>query len=284
MIKMIVKGLIRQTGFDVVRYSKTPPLPPPPPQEQFPPDFDEEAIEIIRTVRPYTGTSVELIFALIQAVRYIVRAKIPGSIVECGVWKGGSMMAAAHTLERLGTDKRDIYLFDTFEGMTRPTDVDISYIGEPASDEYERTKRPDDTSEWCYASLEQVQRNLASTGYDPDKLNFIKGNVEHTIPGMAPSQISLLRLDTDWYESTRHELVHLFPRLSAGGVLIVDDYGHWKGSRKATDEYLERNSFVLLNRIDYTGRLAIKLGPNSDFCQSQSGRGAVTLSDHDRAG
>jgi hypothetical protein len=252
-----------------VRYSKTPPPPPPPPpEEQFPPDFDEEAVEIIRIVKPHTGPSVELIFALIQAVRYVVRAKIPGSIVECGVWKGGSMMAAAHTLKRLGSEEREIYLFDTFEGMTKPTDVDISYVGEEASLEYERLKRSNGTSEWCYAPLEQVQQNLASTGYDPDKVKFIKGKVEDTIPDMAPSQISILRLDTDWYESTRHELVHLYPRLSPGGVLIVDDYGHWKGSRKATDEYLEQNSFVLLNRIDYSGRLAIKLGSPSDARQS----------------
>jgi hypothetical protein len=267
MIKTFVKGLIRPLGFDVVRYSPPPPPEPPIPEPQLEdqfPDFGEEAIEIIRTVQPFTGPSAELIFALIQAVRYVERAKIPGSIVECGVWQGGSMMAAAHTLKRLGTDERDIYLFDTFEGMTKPTDVDISYKGEVASLEYERLKRPNETSEWCYASLDQVQRNLASTGYDPDKLKFIKGKVEDTIPVMAPSQISILRLDTDWYESTRHELVHLFPRLSPGGVLIVDDYGHWEGSRKATDEYLAENSFILLNRIDYTGRLAIKLASNGD--------------------
>lgn len=284
MIKMLVKGLIRPLGVDVVRYSKPQP-PAPPPAEQFPPDFDEEAIEIIRAVKPYTMTSVERIFALIQAVRYIVRAKIPGSIVECGVWRGGSMMAAAHTLKRSGKNDRDIYLFDSYEGMARPTDIDVSYEGELASIEFERTKTSDDTSDWCYASLDQVQRNLLSTGYDPDRLKFIKGNVEDTLPLLAPSQISLLRLDTDWYESTQHELVHLFPRLSAGGVLIVDDYGHWRGSRKATDEYFSQDSpFILLNRIDYTGRLAIKLGLDLDSCQAQSGRGTSAVPAGDPAG
>ena len=71
-----------------------------------------------------------------------------------------------------------------------------------------------------------------------------------------PERIALLRIDTDWYESTRHELVHLYPRLSPGGVLIIDDYGHWQGARKAVDEYFQAGLF--LNHIDYTGRLAIK--------------------------
>jgi hypothetical protein len=83
--------------------------------------------------------------------------------------------------------------------------------------------------------------------------------VERTVPAAAPPALALLRLDTDWYESTRHELEHLYPRLSAGGVLIIDDYGHWKGSRRATDEFIAATpDFGLLSRIDGTGRLAIK--------------------------
>ncbi|HYM86681.1 MAG TPA: TylF/MycF/NovP-related O-methyltransferase, partial [Pseudoxanthomonas sp.] len=74
-----------------------------------------------------------------------------------------------------------------------------------------------------------------------------------------PECIALLRLDTDWYESTRHEMIHLFPRLCVGGVLILDDYGHWLGARRAVDEYLgEHNVPLFLQRIDYTGRYAVK--------------------------
>jgi hypothetical protein len=110
-------------------------------------------------------------------------------------------------------------------------------------------------------SLEEVKRNLYSTGYPKDKLHFIEGKVENTIPGFSPEEIALLRLDTDWYESTKHELVHLYPRLVQNGILIVDDYGHWKGSAKAVDEYIkEKNLCVYLNRIDYSGRLAVKNG------------------------
>jgi hypothetical protein len=113
---------------------------------------------------------------------------------------------------------------------------------------------------WCDASLEIVRKALAITGYPSDKIHFIKGMVEQTTPHSAPDKIALLRLDTDWYKSTKHEMIHLFPRLSKGGVLVIDDYGHWQGSRKAIDEYLaENNVKLLLNRIDYTGRIAVKV-------------------------
>ncbi len=253
MIKTIGKRLIRRMGFDVVRYSGRQP------QEAFPPDFDEEAVEIIRAVKPYTLTNKERLFALIQAVRYVVRANIAGSIVECGVWRGGSMMAAALTLKRLAKEDRDLYLFDTYAGMTRPTEVDISYRGQSAFVQFERAKQTGATAAWHCVPLEEVKGNLVNTGYTPERMKFIKGKVEDTLPGSTPQQIALLRLDTDWYESTRHELIHLFPRLAVGGVLIVDDYGYWQGSRKATDEYLAQNNLVmLLNRVDNTGRMAVK--------------------------
>ena len=143
--------------------------------------------------------------------------------------------------------------------MPEPTEADVSYEGGAASVDFERNKRDKNGSDWCYASIEDVQRNLLSTGYDEQKTSFIKGKVEDTIPASAPEGIALLRLDTDWYESTLHELVHLFPRLSSGGVLIIDDYGHWQGARRAVDEYFADNKIpILLNRVDYTGRMAIK--------------------------
>ncbi len=112
---------------------------------------------------------------------------------------------------------------------------------------------------WAYSALEEVKHNLLSTGYPAERISFIKGKVEETIPLNAPPQIALLRLDTDWYESTYHELVHLFPRLSSGGILIIDDYGHWKGARKAVDKYFSENKLdLLLHRIDYSGRICVK--------------------------
>lgn len=99
---------------------------------------------------------------------------------------------------------------------------------------------------------------MADTGYPIERVRFVEGRVEDTLPVRVPDRISLLRLDTDWYESTRCELEHLFPKLVPGGVLIVDDYGHWEGCRRAVEEYFDENNIpMLLNRIDYTGRIGI---------------------------
>lgn len=102
---------------------------------------------------------------------------------------------------------------------------------------------------------------MLSTGYPPEGIVFVKGKVEDTLSDRVPERIALLRLDTDWYESTRCELKHLFPRLVQGGVLVLDDYAWWSGSRKAADEYFRDNGIrILLNRIDSCGaRLGLKL-------------------------
>lgn len=227
----------------------------------FPPDFDQTIIDIVRSVSPFTRTSPERIFALCEAVTYIVRHAIAGDIVECGVWRGGSMMAAAQTLARLGDRSRELYLFDTFEGMPPPGEQDVSFEGAHAADLLEASRKEDSYSLWCYSPLEEVKLAFSRIDYDADKLHFVKGRVEETIPQHAPAQIALLRLDTDWYESTRHELVHLFPLIAPGGVIIIDDYGHWHGARQAVDEYFqERRVKILLNRIDYTGRIGVVPG------------------------
>ncbi len=222
-------------------------------------DADAEARTIIRAVEPFTMTTDERLFGLIQAVRHVVRAELPGDFVECGVWRGGSMMAAALALldERAAT--RALHLFDTYEGMSAPSENDNDWRGVSASRRFTESKRADGGSSWCHASLEDVRENLLGTGYDPKLVHFVKGKVEDTLPASAPESIALLRLDTDWYESTRHELEQLYPRLVRGGVLIIDDYGWWQGARKATDEYLAANGIkLLLNRLDRTGRIAIK--------------------------
>jgi O-methyltransferase len=220
----------------------------------FPRDFDPKAIDIIKHASLFTDTGDARLFSLIEAVRYIEAAGIPGEIVECGVFRGGSMVAAALTL----TTQRELYLFDTYEGMPKPTDRDIDSKGIPAIYQHLRTKTPTG-SNWCYASLEDVQRNMQTTSYPIERVHFLKGLVQQTIPGNAPEQIALLRLDTDWYDSTKHELVNLYPRLVKGGVLILDDYGKWKGSRDAVDEYFREIGIKpLLARIDDSGRMMVK--------------------------
>jgi O-methyltransferase len=244
-MKDLVQRLLRPVGLQLRR--------------RYPRDFSREDIEIIKHVEPFTRVSPEQLYGCIRAVEYIVRYEIPGDIVECGVWKGGSAMALALTLLRLGNQSRCIYLYDTFEGMTAPSESDVDFRGKTAASELARsTDRVHGIL--AYSPLEEAEANILSTGYDKAKVQFIKGKVEETLPAWAPERVSLLRLDTDWYESTRHELVHLFPRVSRGGILMIDDYGHWRGVRKATDEYLAQEHLPLfLNRLDYAARVAVKI-------------------------
>jgi O-methyltransferase len=224
---------------------------------ELPLDFDETDTELCRVVGPYTMTTPPRIYALRRAVEYIATRPVQGSVVECGVWRGGSMMAVALTLLRLGVTDRDLYLFDTFSGMSEPGDEDVKHSGERAADVLASASR--ESHDWAVAPIEQVREAVLGVGYPKDRVHFVQGRVEDTVPANAPAKIALLRLDTDWYSSTKHELVHLYPRLGRGGVLIVDDYAYWQGARKAVDEYIQENDLsLLLNRIDYTARLALK--------------------------
>lgn len=202
--------------------------------------------------------------ATVDAVDYVVRRGVPGALVECGVWRGGSVLAMILRLQQLGVEDRDLYLYDTFEGMTEPTDHDTSAFSEPAVVTWSRAADVGRVAwDWLFTpelfGLAQVRELLTGTGYPADRIHFVVGPIEETLPATAPERAAILRLDTDWYASTHHELVHLYPRLSPGGVLIVDDYGHWEGCRKAVDEYFQAEAApVLMTRVDYTGRLAIK--------------------------
>lgn len=260
-MKRMIRGAVHALGYDVVRY-RPEPRPAPAarntPLPTYPPDTSADEQAILGRVAPYTMTSVDRQIALIQAVRSVVARNVPGCVVECGVWRGGSTMAAALTLIQEGATGRNVYLYDTFEGMTPPTDHDKTSDGTLA-----RAHLAGDADKqvyWCVADLDDVTRNMRSTGYPPERVRYVKGPVEQTIPAHLPAEpIALLRLDTDWYESTRHELAHLYPLLSEGGVLIIDDYGHWAGARKAVDEYLAGLGHrYYLHRIDYTGRLLVK--------------------------
>lgn len=225
---------------------------------QFVPTLPKRTQDIIAAVRPYSMTTNERLAAVCDAVDYIETRQIPGDIVECGVWKGGSSMAIALALKAHSSFDRHLYLFDTFEGMSEPTAEDKEVSGEKSA---AQLLSEADKSEmvWAYSPLDEVKKNLGSTGYPSDKVSFVVGKVEDTIPQTLPEKIAILRLDTDWYASTKHELEHLFPNLIDGGVLIIDDYGHWDGCRKAVDEYFTGSPYSpLLFRIDYSGRMAIK--------------------------
>jgi O-methyltransferase len=228
-------------------------------------DASDDDRRIVDAVAPYTMSSRQRRYALVQAVDHVLRRRVPGAFVECGVWRGGSALAMLLALQRAGASDRELWMYDTFEGMTMPSGRDVSRFDPPARQTWDAAQaagrqawdylfQPDQTGE------QAVEKLLLDAGCPRDRLHLVRGKVQDTLPAQMPGEIALLRLDTDWYDSTRHELEHLYPRLSRGGVLIVDDYGHWQGCREAVDEYFARPDVepVLLHRVDYTGRVAIK--------------------------
>jgi hypothetical protein len=225
------------------------------------PDREAAFEELYEQCAPFTMTTWERMYALWLAVGHVVDREIPGAIVECGVWRGGSSMLAALTLLQRDDGTRHMYLYDTFAGMSEPTDRDVNVYGLRASDDWASIAANRDDPVLAYASLDEVRANMARTGWPTERITYVEGKVEDTLPGAAPAQVALLRLDTDFYESTKHELEELWPRLAPGGVLIIDDYGDWAGARGAVDEFFaSRPDAPLLSRVDSTGRIGVKPG------------------------
>ena len=250
-MKKIIKDLLNKLGYKINRIKKN----------VYPVDISNEIIKKYQEIEPFTVTSIERAAALLDSVKYIVNNNISGDFVECGVWKGGSCMLMAKELIKQNSLNRNIWLYDTFDGMTQPTDADVET--ETGIKGKALLSNADKTTEklnmWAYAPIEEVKNNMLKTNYPIDNIKYIKGKVEDTLKSNTPSKIALLRLDTDWYESTKIELEVLYPLITKGGVLIIDDYGHFEGAKRAVDDYFRKiNQQPLLNRIDYTGRLIIK--------------------------
>ena len=220
---------------------------------------EKEFGDTYRFVRKYTGATHERLYALFKSVEYVVKNNIEGDFVECGVANGGCVMIIAKTLVDMGVTDRKIYLYDTFEGMPKPSAHDYTWGSSPEKMMQRWFKKTDSEGKtnWVRFTLDEVKANMKLTGYPEENLVFVKGMVEETIPGTIPEKISLLRLDTDFYESTKHKLEHLYPRVSKGGVLLLDDYGTWMGEKKAADDYFKDNP-ILLNRVDRDGRVGVK--------------------------
>ena len=248
-LKKLINNMVKIFGYEIIEFDK----------EGIPKDItDDKFRQIYNLCKEYSMCSVIPMFALYKSIEYIVQNNIEGDFVECGVYKGGSAMLMAHTLQYFNQTSKKIYLYDTFEGMASPTKRDISINGKHASELINKGAKIANQV-LCFSPIEEVRKNMESTAYPMDNLIFVKGKVEDTIPGIAPNKIALLRLDTDWYESTKHELQYLYPILSHDGVLIIDDYGYWHGAREAVDEYFKNNSANLfLNRIDSTVRVCVK--------------------------
>jgi len=238
----------------------------------LPPEATENDYGIVEKCKPFTMTSDARLWATISASKYVAVNGVEGAFVECGVWRSGSSMAMALSLLSLNVRDRNFFLYDTFMGMTEPSEDDIDLYSVKARDILDETPKEEGNNFWCIASLDDVKANMASTSYPDDLIKYIQGDIVETlkVDQNIPDKIALLRLDTDWYQSTKTELEVLYPRLVKGGICIIDDYGHWQGARKAVTEYFENQGlYPLIQVTDYTGRLLVKTysGSHSDEVQ-----------------
>lgn len=230
-----------------------------PQPEKWPPDIEPAFTALYERTKPCTMVNTERSYALYKAIEYLHTNKITGDIVECGVWKGGSMMLAAIALKKLGDTSRHIYLYDAFRGLPPPTEKDVFVrSGQPIMNKWEKTKHGN-TNLWCYTTREECEKNMRTTGYPMEKIHIVDGWVEDTVPQNTPKQIALLRLDLDFYKATKHVLPHLFPKISSLGIFLSDNYGVFEGEQDAINEYLKEsgNSNIFLSRIDEQGRIAV---------------------------
>ncbi|MBU0752557.1 MAG: TylF/MycF family methyltransferase [Gammaproteobacteria bacterium] len=232
---------------------------------EFPVELGESDQSVVRHIieNRLSMTSPERLFATLLACRHVEERGITGDFVECGVWRGGNSLIAAQVFGSQGANGRMVRLFDTFAGMTAPTDDDFTNADSVAARiKFEQSQR-ETHNEWCYASLDDVRNNFSVAGLLADNVRFVKGDVCQTLsdPANLPDRIAVLRLDTDWYESTKVELEVLWPLLQPGGILMVDDYGHWGGAKKAVDEFFASRQRPFFSYIDATGRIAVKEVP-----------------------
>lgn len=249
-----LRGLLHAAGYDVISLEDLARIRA---QES---GFKPELQALIQRVSPFTMVPPVRLVTLASAVEHIVQHNVPGAILECGTWKGGCMMAVALTLQRLGAADRELVLSDLFGGgWPLPTEHDVHHGKSALEDALAARKAGIPNPPSMMYSLDEVRANVETTGYPKDRVRYVPGDVMETMPGQAPEQIALLRLDTDFYESTLHELRTLYPRLSPNGILIIDDYGDWAGSRRAVEEFLKETGLPLfLFRVDAGAVMTIK--------------------------
>lgn len=224
---------------------------------RFPIEADKEIIEYIKISNQFSMTDHHAMYVLSQAVLKAKTNKLDGDFVECGIWRGGNVLLLKLLNDYYKLDK-SIFAFDTFDGMTTPSKFDIDFQNISAEEQLNKNNKSEDKQNiYCYSELETVKKNI-NKYTNLNNIQFVKGPVEKTLLDKEnlPEKISILRLDTDFYESTKIELDVLYPKLVQGGVLIIDDYGHWKGAQKAVDEFFNKKKW--LHIINNSARYLIK--------------------------
>lgn len=186
-----------------------------------------------------SSKKIEFFLTLENILDYLFINKIDGDVVECGVFKGANCKFICNFFKENNFEYKNVYLYDTFEGMPIASNEDININSRKNYNDYIKKieKNSSQNNFYRYEHINNVQKNILSTNYNEEKILFIKGMVEDTIPKQMPDKISLLILDTDYYKSTIHELKYLYPLVVSGGFIIIDDYGTWAGVKKAVDEF-----------------------------------------------
>lgn len=257
-LKKIVKALFGIFGLSISRSNSFEGA-----VADFPPDFEPEFVEIIKKAEPFTLTSTDRLYQLILSVKYLVENDIKGDFVECGVWRGGSVLAMVETLKLLDVGNRSLHLFDTFSSTdifegTVSIEEDRPFNSTVEELRLKVEKEKIDLS----VDVDDVRDLMSNTGYPSERINFHVGRIEDTLKNSHIESIALLRLDTDWYASTKIQLELLFGKVNINGIIIFDDYGFWEGHKKAVDEFLFKNGLrPLLIRNDSSCRFMIKNFP-----------------------
>jgi len=264
MFGRCIQTLIGRLGYMLVRKDSYPPPGGMEPLQGY--DLEPEAIAAIQLVRSHTMLTYPRLVTLYQQVVYCENHGIVGDFVECGTWKGGAVGIMALANLKWGTARRDIHLFDSFEGVPEP---DRSVDGEEAVRFARAAGGGVDGKlvplKRAYESVGTLEVNRALLeeviGYDKEHLHYHKGWFQDTLPTDAHGidKIAILRLDGDWYSSTKVCLEYLYSKVVRGGFVIVDDYNYCVGCRKAIDEFMAKEDIhAFLIHIDRPGRYWIK--------------------------
>ncbi len=248
LIKNIINKLITSTGYSLIN------------SNQKIVELNNNDKKLLDLIQNYSMTTQIRIFTLLQSLRHLKNKKIDGDYVECGVWKGGNIILFKKFIEDEDENsKKKIFAFDTYEGMTEPDKNDYDLSSNITANILLKADKAKKTNTWGICDLESVKKNIQTCVNSTENIKFIKGPVESTLNDTSnlPNKISLLRLDTDWYSSTKKELDVLYDRVTPGGIVIIDDYGHWGGAKKAVDEFF-LNKYVWMHYVDYACRLIVK--------------------------
>ena len=252
MIKKILNNFLFKFSYKISKINNETPL-------FFQDKFYEFETLFEKCSSQSLNISKERYLALYHAINYIFINDVEGDFVECGVYKGGSSMMMASLIKKISSSKK-LWMYDTFQGMTPPDENDVDLKGVSAKEFLKKKEKiENDDDIWAYSSLEYVKKNIKKTGINDNQCEYVIGPVEHTLKIEKPNKIALLRLDTDFYSSTKFELDYLYSLLSKNGIIIIDDYGHWKGCKKAVDEFFKSKKNFFFSKIDYSGIVGIKL-------------------------